>query len=149
MFKKVLVALDTTPLSEKVLAAALRVVDPTDGQVFALRIRKEAASLEGDAALLDLDTIEAETAELLKQVVVSDAFQVERRPVKAEIRTGPIVETILAAAEEHETEVIVMGLHGRKGLAQQFTGSHAEQVVHQAPQSVVVVKAAGYPFLQD
>lgn len=149
MFKKVLVALDTTPLSEKVLAAAMCVVEPTDGEIFALRIRKEGANLEGEAALLDLDTIEAETAELMKQVVMSQAFRVEQRPIKAEIRTGPIVETILAAAEEHETDLIVMGLHGRKGITQQFTGSHAERVVHKAPQSVVVVKAAGYPFLQD
>lgn len=148
MFKSVLVALDDTPLSEKVLAAALRSVDP-DGKVWALRIRSEAASLEGDTALLDLDTIEEETNNLLRKVLTSPAYQAADRPVDAEVRTGGIVETILAAAEEHECDLIVMGLHGRKGWTQQFTGSNAEQVVFKAPQSVVVVKAEGYPFLQD
>ncbi|MCB9695151.1 MAG: universal stress protein [Alphaproteobacteria bacterium] len=149
MFKSVLVALDETPLSEKVLAAALRVVEPADGKIWALRIRPDAASLEGDAALLDLDTIEAETAELLRKVLVSPSYVADRRRVEAEVRTGGIVDAILGAAEDHECDAIVMGLHGRKGLTQHLTGSHAEQVVFKAPQSVFVVKAAGYPFLQD
>ncbi len=149
MFKSVLVALDSTPLSEKVLAAALHAVDREDGQVWALRIRREAARLEGDTALLDLDTIEAETAELLRQILASPAYRTQPKRVDAEVRAGGIVQTILDAAEEHEADLIVMGLHGRKGITQFLTGSHAEQVVHRASQSVFVVKAEGYPFLQN
>ena len=110
MFKSVLVALDETPLSEKVLAAALRVVEPAEGKIWALRIRPEAASLEGDAALLDLDTIEAETAELLRKVLVSPSYVADRRRVEAEVRTGEIVDAILGwleaphDADEHSAE---------------------------------------------
>lgn len=149
MFHRVLVPLDTTPLSAKVLAAALRVTDP-DGEIVALRIQAEAARLDdNESARSDLDVLESESHELLRRAKTSAEALGQTATVRAEVRAGPLVGTILEAATDLDSDLIVMGTHGRKGLAQQLTGSATEKVVAQAAASVFVVKAAGFPFLQD
>ncbi|MEZ4321446.1 MAG: universal stress protein [Myxococcota bacterium] len=149
MFHRVLVSLDSTPLSAKVLAAALRVADP-DGEVIALRIQAEATPLTNSAAVrTELDIIDAETHEVLRRATAAAAALGQTASVRAEVRSGPVEGTILEAATDLEVDLIVMGTHGRKGLTEQVTGSVTERVAARAAASVFVVKAAGYPFLQD
>lgn len=149
MFRRVLVPLDSTPLSEKVLSAAFRCADP-QAELIVLRIRSEPASLESNAeARADLDEVEQETDATLRRVIAAAREQGATANIKAEVRSGPLGGTILEAAEEAEVDLIVMGTHGRKSLADQLLGSVTEQVAAKAAASVFVVKAAGYPFLQD
>ncbi len=51
----------------------------------------------------------------------------------------PTVE-ILRVAEESNCDLIVMGTHGRRGLARMLMGSVAEHVVRNATCAVLVVK---------
>lgn len=53
---------------------------------------------------------------------------------------GEAAAEILALAEETKADVIVMGTHGRTGLARLLMGSVAEQVVRKSPCPVVTVK---------
>lgn len=149
MFKRVLVPLDTTPLSDRVLQAAFQLTE-ADGELIALRIQPEAANLEDNAACrTDLDVVDHETrsvTERVSEAAIAAGFQASWR---AEVRSGPVGNIILEAAGELESDCIVMGTHGRKNLAEMFTGSVSERIVAKAPASVVVVKAEGYPFLQD
>lgn len=148
MYHRVLVPLDSTPLSEKVLSSAFRAAD-AGGEIIVLRIQSEAANLEDNAqARQDLDAIERETDAVLARVRASLASD-KPLTVKAEVRTGPLAGTIIDASTETEADLIVMGTHGRKGLADQLLGSATEKVVTKASASVFVVKAEGYPFLQD
>ena len=149
MFRRILVPLDSTPLSDKVLAAAFRCTDDAT-ELVVLRVRSEAAPLETSAgARAELDKIEDETQATLERVVASATEAGLKASIRAEVRSGPLGGTILDAAEEAEVDLIVMGTHGRKSLADQLLGSVTEQVVAKAAASVFVVKAAGYPFLQD
>lgn len=52
----------------------------------------------------------------------------------------PFVE-IIKAAKEHDADLIVMGTHGRSGIAQILIGSVAEKVVRKAPCPVLTVKS--------
>lgn len=54
---------------------------------------------------------------------------------------GDPAEQILKAVDELKPEVVVMGTHGRRGLAHLFVGSVAEEVVRLAPVPVLVAKA--------
>jgi nucleotide-binding universal stress UspA family protein len=47
---------------------------------------------------------------------------------------------IIAAAREEEADLIVMGTHGRTGLAHALIGSVAEKVVRKAPCPVLTVR---------
>jgi nucleotide-binding universal stress UspA family protein len=62
--------------------------------------------------------------------------------VMTELRFGPPVAPILELARSRDAQAIVLGTHGRSGLARFFLGSVAEQVVREAPVPVFVVPAS-------
>jgi nucleotide-binding universal stress UspA family protein len=58
------------------------------------------------------------------------------------ISQGHAATAIVAAAQELQAELIVMGTHGRTGLGRMILGSVAEQVLRTAPCPVVTIRAA-------
>jgi len=72
-----------------------------------------------------------------------------RATVKATVRAGTAAhQEIIAAAHECNCDLIVIGSHGRTGLARMLTGSTAERVVRHAPCPVLVVREIEHGFLQ-
>jgi nucleotide-binding universal stress UspA family protein len=59
---------------------------------------------------------------------------------------GSPIPTIVRAAEEHQTDLIVMGTHGRTGLAHMLLGSVAEGVVRQASCPVLTIRPDALQF---
>lgn len=57
-----------------------------------------------------------------------------------DIESGPPAEVILARARSLGASLIVIGTHGRTGVARLLLGSVAERVVREAPCSVLVVR---------
>jgi nucleotide-binding universal stress UspA family protein len=57
-----------------------------------------------------------------------------------EVRKGRADTEIIAAAEEHKSDVIVMGSTGRTGLARVLMGSVTRRVLQQLPCSLLTVK---------
>jgi nucleotide-binding universal stress UspA family protein len=60
--------------------------------------------------------------------------------VQHRLEEGTSADTILRMAREVNCDLIVMGTHGRTGLAHLLMGSVAEQVVRKATCAVLVVK---------
>lgn len=56
-----------------------------------------------------------------------------------EVREGPVVPGILAAASESNADLVVMGSHGRSGFERLALGSVAEKVLRKATCPVLVV----------
>jgi len=54
------------------------------------------------------------------------------------VRVGPAADTILEKARSWDADLIVMGTHGRTGLAHFLNGSVAEQVVRHARRPVLI-----------
>jgi nucleotide-binding universal stress UspA family protein len=84
-----------------------------------------------------------ELREQLESLDPGPGLRAERR-----LEQGDVVEEILRVAEEARCDLIVMGTHGRTGLARLLMGSVAEQVVRRAPCPVLTVKTpfpAGEP----
>lgn len=70
--------------------------------------------------------------------------------VKAVVRAGVAAhQEIVNAAQECNTDLIVIGNHGRTGLARLFTGSTTERVVRYAPCPVLVVREREHEFLEE
>ncbi|HEY7156517.1 MAG TPA: universal stress protein [Gemmataceae bacterium] len=61
--------------------------------------------------------------------------------IESTVMEGDPVEMILRAAEETNSDVIVMGTHGRTGLRRLLMGSVAEGVGRKAPCSVLTARA--------
>ena len=70
-------------------------------------------------------------------------FQVANPLVEVEHRVelGDPASVILDLAKEKDCKLIVMGTHGRTGLARLLLGSVAEQVVRKAPCPVMTIKS--------
>jgi nucleotide-binding universal stress UspA family protein len=62
------------------------------------------------------------------------------------IRTGVAFEQIIKAAREVGADLIVMGTHGRTGLAHALLGSVAQKVVRKAPCPVLTVRHPTFKF---
>jgi len=82
--------------------------------------------------------IEAVTGEAMEGVV-----RRARRPgvdIEGVLRQGPAWNEIVAAAAELKADLVVVGTHGRRGLAHALLGSVAEKVVRSAPCPVLTVR---------
>jgi nucleotide-binding universal stress UspA family protein len=56
------------------------------------------------------------------------------------VKVGPAAEKIIEAAQQKNSDLIVMTTHGRTGLSHALIGSVAEKVVRQAPCPVLTVR---------
>jgi nucleotide-binding universal stress UspA family protein len=72
--------------------------------------------------------------------VIHAAEQWVDRSIDTDAISGDPAQAIVGYAEEHDTDQIVMGRHGRDGLSRLIMGSVAETVVRRAPASVTVVR---------
>jgi len=64
----------------------------------------------------------------------------ENPEVSARVMLGPAGQTILDVAAAEHPDLIVIGTHGRTGVARLLMGSTAEKVLRQAPCPVLAVK---------
>ncbi len=64
----------------------------------------------------------------------------------AVIRDGQPFVQIIRCARDVKADIIVMGSHGRSGLAQVLIGSVTEKVIRKAPCSVLIVKHPAQKF---
>ena len=83
--------------------------------------------------------------EQFNMVVSSDI----KRSIRVEEMTRigvPFLE-IIKVAKEKDVDLIVMGTHGRTGLAHVLIGSVAEKVVHHAHCPVLTIKHPQYKFI--
>lgn len=147
LFKRIVVPVDQSQLVSRELHAALAVAQSSDAEIYVLRINPTPANL--DEAELDLNIIEDETRHLLAEILreVGSGLPLER--IHPEIRSGPVVGTIIEAAEELQADLIVVGSHGRHRFLEMLTGNTAEQLVNKTSASVLVVKPEGFPFLSE
>jgi nucleotide-binding universal stress UspA family protein len=74
----------------------------------------------------------------LEQVVT--AAEAEDLATAENVREGTPHDEILAYVDEADIDLVVMGTHGKSGLARVLLGSTAEEVVRQSPVPVLTVK---------
>lgn len=91
-----------------------------------------------DSHLTLSEFAESEAAQEMDRFLSS----VERKMLRARgrLEVGEPVSTILRCATDGEYDLIVMGTHGRTGLAHLISGSVAERVVRRAPCPVTTVR---------
>lgn len=59
------------------------------------------------------------------------------------VEQGPVVRTIIDAAQKENADLIAMASHGRSGLARVFYGSVAAGILQQADRPLLLVRACG------
>ena len=146
MAYKVLVAIDSTGLSEVVLKSLSKKVVPDQTEVLVLEVVEpllySAPPEMSPGYQPEMATRRKELRDQAKRIVDSAAgifreagFKADARVMESEIKEG-----VLQAAAEWAADLIVVTSHVRKGVAKFFHRSIAQAIVHEAPCSVLVVK---------
>lgn len=147
MFNHILVPLDGSHFSEGALPYAKELAHKFHGRITLLRVVPPPELFVNDMAggtaefLLKLrDQAENEAANYLNMLQAT--LRQENYAVDWHIvGDGMVAESILAAAEAHKVDVIVMTTHGRTGIGRWVFGSVAEKVLRQAPVPTLLIRS--------
>ena len=138
MYEKLLVAVDHSEISERVLAAARDLASLSSAEVWVLHLREREVLPRG--GLIATETtdeaqanVDAAVGELTKAGV--KAYGLVRNALY-----GYAAREIVEDAKVHDVSVIVMGSRGRGDLAGLVLGSTAHKVIHLADRPVLVVR---------
>jgi nucleotide-binding universal stress UspA family protein len=139
--KKVLIALDYNPTSQKVAEAGYSLAKAIKAEVILLHVISEpviyssldvmAAGYSGYAnlELLKLETVEGRE-ELSNRFLDKWKRQLGDKSIKTFAKEGGSSETIKEMAEKLHIDIIVMGSHSQRWLENIVLGSVTEKVLH-------------------
>jgi len=138
MYDRLLVAVDHSETSPRVIAAAKELAQLSKGKVWVLHLlEKEVIAQMGDVP----SESDQEAAQPVRDGV--DALKQAGIDAEGEVRPttfGHAAREILADAKEHDADVIIMGSRGRSDLAGAILGSTAHKVIHLADRPVLVIR---------
>ncbi len=146
MFKRILVAVDGSDMSEQALqeaiklakehAAQLRIVHAVDTVTFDLNIEFSSISEISDSMIKSGREILGKA----EAVAHAAGIPVETKLIEQDTLGKRIPELIAADAETWPADLIVICTHGRSGLSHLFLGSVAERLVRVATKPVLLIR---------
>ena len=143
--KRILVPTDFSENADYALQYALTFAREFGATLYVLHVvyfpahtALQTLRLPADVTSQVLDGLAKDAKQSLKKLIKKTKEpEVVVHPV---VRVGAEYSEITAFAEQEKIDLIVMGTHGRTGVAHAFLGSVAERVVRQAPCPVLTVK---------
>jgi nucleotide-binding universal stress UspA family protein len=141
-FHRILCPVDFSAGSGEALRVAAELARERDAALVLVHVWSPAQMTMGEGYLAPAviqDMVDGETAQLAKSK--TEAQQLGVKEVATRLLTGvPWDEIVSAARSDSAVDLIVIGTHGRTGLAHVLLGSVAEKVVRHAPCPVLVVR---------
>jgi len=149
MYKKIFVAIDDSPTSQKALAEAIQLARSSQAALCIAHAADESLLAQhgmGFGSYIDVDRTKQAIREG-SESLLADARQqaiaagVEAETSLLEATDKRVAELIAAGAEAYGADLIVVGTHGRRGVARLLVGSVAENLVRIATTSLLMVRA--------
>jgi nucleotide-binding universal stress UspA family protein len=137
MYERLLVAMDHSASSERVLAAAKDLATLSKGEVWVIHLREREVMPR--TGLVPTETDDEATSGVTAAVETLTAAGVMAHAQVEDVVFGHAARYIVDAAREHNVGVIVMGSRGRTDLAGLVLGSTAHKVIHLSDRPVLVV----------
>lgn len=147
-YKRIVVPVDGSQTSQRGLKEGLRLARASGGRlrlVHVVEARQAVAMPEvGTGIVPMLDALERAGLRALAKAQAA----AKRSGVKSETElvkdySGPIADAIVSQARRFRADLIVMGTHGRRGVARALLGSEGEVVVRRSPVPVLLVPQRG------
>ena len=145
-YQKILVAVDLSSESGFVLQKAQKIADP-GAEIHVVYVQEPMDNVyvgivPQSAAFSGLGDLEAQLGEELKEKLEALGEEFKLPTSQLHILHGSPAHEIHRFAKEHESELIVIGTHGQRGL-QLLLGSTANSVLHGATCDVLSVRIGG------
>jgi nucleotide-binding universal stress UspA family protein len=146
MYKSILVAIDDSETSRCALAEALHIARTSQAKLYIAHVADETLMGMHNrtfSTTLNLDNAMAaivEAGRKLLEDAQKEAGGIDAETVLLEARQRRVSETLADKAKELGVDLIVIGRHGKRGLATLILGSVAEQLARMAEASVLLVR---------
>jgi len=139
-YRKILVAVDLSPEARSVLARACELRGLYGSKLYLIHV-VEPIVLGGDYDLVPVMPVEIEETLLqrAKGYLVTLVGEMNVADVQQSVEVGSVKHEILRFAEEQDCDLIVIGAHGRHGVAT-LLGSTANAVLHGTKCDVLCVR---------
>ncbi|NLT28116.1 MAG: universal stress protein [Dehalococcoidales bacterium] len=142
MFKKVLVPLDGSELSESALMHVTDIIsDCNAADVVLMRIKEPLdpnviGTLDAKVAVELDEAYRDEAARYLDKVV--ETLKEKGIAAKTEVLSGNPAEEIIKYSQKNDIDLIIMSTRGRSGLSRLVFGSVAEKVIRNSTVPVLI-----------
>lgn len=147
MYKRILIATDGSPLSDRAVETGLSLAALSGAAVVALKVvpRYPRSYFEGGLPVdtTDIKRIEKQWGDAAQALVdgVKASGDAQGVDVKAIVAKSDLVaEAVISAAKKHKCDLIVMASHGRKGLKRLLLGSETQHVLTHSHIPVLVLR---------
>jgi nucleotide-binding universal stress UspA family protein len=138
MYERLLVAIDHSEATARVLEAARNLASLSQAEVWVLHLReREVLPRAGVIPTESKDQAKAEVEAAVEELLKTG---INARGEVRDTVYGYAARDIVDDAQEHDVSVIVMGSRGRGDLAGLVLGSTAHKVIHLADRPVLVVR---------
>ncbi len=147
-FRRILCPVDFSPASLQAFGFARDLAAQSQGVVTLLHVMEWLPDMvpmagESGVAVEYRDVLISDADRRLRELALSDEHAWSE--IQTQVTSGRSHRAILAAAEQHHSDLIVMGAQGRGGTALTLFGSTTNQIIRQADRPVLVVRPAGAP----
>lgn len=149
MYKKIFVAIDDSPTSQKALGEAIQLARSSQAALCIAHAADESLLAQhgmGIGTYIDVDRTKLAIRETSQSLLDAAGQQAAAAGVTAECSLleatdKRVAELIAAGAAAWGADLIVVGTHGRRGVARLLVGSVAENLVRIAGTSLLMVRA--------
>ena len=138
-YQKILVAVDHSDITARVLDAARGLASLSHGEVWVIHLR-ERETVGRTGLLTSSESSEQAGADVTEVVGALTQAGIEAHGVVRDTLLGHAASEIVTEAKERGVDVIVMGSRGRSDLAGLVLGSTAHKVIHLTDRPVMVVR---------
>jgi nucleotide-binding universal stress UspA family protein len=144
MFQRILVPLDESLRAERALPVAARIARATGGSLLLVQVINPPIDYSGGLGLVPLMTEQAIESEMAGATdylnAVAASPELSGIETRTEVSFGLPAQHLIAAAEAHESDLVVLCSHGRTGFTRWALGSVAHTLVHQSTAPVLVLQ---------
>lgn len=136
----ILVCHDFSETADPALVHAVAIAEKFHARITILHAYERPAYSFPESLVEDFE-FETKIERAARKALDAVAARAQRAGVEiaVRLRMGTPWKEIIAAAEESRADLVVMGTHGRRGVARALLGSVAEKVVRCAPCPVLTV----------
>jgi universal stress protein A len=138
-YRRILLAVDLTEESHRVAARALAIAKGTDAELHIIHVIEPLSLAYGGDIPMDLSSVQEQIHAQAKSHLAEFATSIGVAPDHRYLIFGRPEAEIHRVAKEKGADLVVVGSHGRHGLAL-LLGSTANGVLHGSPTDVLAVR---------